>query len=1175
MQKTERKSFWALIFTQFWGAFNDNLLKVVVQLLIVQWVFEALKRQQLVNLATTVFDIPFLLFSMIAGRVADRYGKNRVIRGVQVWQVVVVAVAVVSILEHSIPAMLGSLALLSMQAAFFSPAKYGVLPELMGEGELSNGNGILNTATFVAILVGTIAGSLVTGHLWIACGLLIFGAVAGLIGSFFIEELPPAKPTISFNHQVPWLILSSLSLLGAFWMFSWKSAAMPHRFILASLAIGSTLVFFVLANGRDLLNNWRVISQDRALKLGVIAVNYFWFVGALLLTNLFLYAKEMMHVDAKTSGLLLVAVTVGIALGSLAAGKWSKGKVELGLVPIGALGMSIFVITLMWSWHSLAYTLIDLFLVGFFAGLYEIPLNALIQWRSPETDRGSVLATQNFLSFLAILGASGALWVLGSFLQLNPAQVLFAMGLISLLGSIIVYAFVPDAVWRLVIYVVTTFFYDLRIVGGDRVPVKGPALLVSNHLSLADGFLVGAAVPRLVRFLIWRPYYEAKWGHWLMRTMKAIPISENDPPKEILRSLLVARKALEEGEVVCLFAEGQISRTGNLLEFKRGFETIIKGLDVPVIPVNLDRVWGSIFSFEHGKAIFKMPKRIPYPVTVSFGEPVRGAVNATTVRQAVLDLSAQAFDLRLAERKSLPIEFLKRAKQQPGALAVADSSGLQMSYSRLAAVTRQTAKALGPQLTAAPRVGILLPSSVGAAVTNIAVALLGKETVNLNYTAGAESIKIALEKAGIERILTSRKLLEKFPSLLPSIANVIYVEDVLSAVSKPMILAKQLLFRLLPQRMAIRHFGLQSAHSNAVPATIMFSSGSTGIPKGVVLSHSNVLANVLALQQVFDVGKKDRIIGVLPFFHSFGFTATLWFPLIAGFGAVYHSNPLDSKTVGDLTARFKATLLIATPTFLLAYMRKVAPEQFQSLRYVVTGAERLPETLSQSFIEKFGKAPLEGYGCTELSPVAAVNVPDVSMGEISQVGHKAGKVGHPIPGVTVKVVDPDSFEPKPQGEKGLLLVKGPNVMQGYLGDPERTREVLKDGWYVTGDLALIDNDGFIQIVDRLSRFSKIAGEMVPHVKVEDALQSFSGKVERCFVVTTVPDPKRGEQLAVLYAGYEGSLDELLAKLNNSGLPKLWIPPKENFVAVEAIPYLGSGKVDLAAAKTIASSKLSL
>jgi acyl-[acyl-carrier-protein]-phospholipid O-acyltransferase / long-chain-fatty-acid--[acyl-carrier-protein] ligase len=402
----------------------------------------------------------------------------------------------------------------------------------------------------------------------------------------------------------------------------------------------------------------------------------------------------------------------------------------------------------------------------------------------------------------------------------------------------------------------------------------------------------------------------------------------------------------------------------------------------------------------------------------------------------------------------------------------------------------------------------------------------------------------------------------------------VFLEDLIPQLSRFAIVKERILFAVLPLKPLIRRFAGKAPTSLDAIATIIFSSGSTGVPKGIVLSHKNILSNILGLSQVFDVGEKDRIIGVLPFFHAFGFTATLWFPLIGGFTAVYHVNPLDAKTVGELAQKYKATLLVATPTFLLAYTRKCTGEQFATMRYVITGAERLRDSIAAAFEEKFGKVPLEGYGCTELSPVATVNVPNISMGEISQVGRKAGMIGHPIPGVSVRIANPDTLEPLPQGEKGVLLVKGLNVMQGYLDEPEKTREVIHDGWYVTGDIAMVDNDGFVRIVDRLSRFSKIGGEMVPHVLIEEKLQQLAGRTETAFVVTGVPDERRGEQLVVLYLASAGlSIDALFAAAQASDLPKLWIPAKENFFKIDAIPYLGTGKLDLTALRTLATTKI--
>ncbi|MEK7857994.1 MAG: AMP-binding protein [Elusimicrobiota bacterium] len=713
---------------------------------------------------------------------------------------------------------------------------------------------------------------------------------------------------------------------------------------------------------------------------------------------------------------------------------------------------------------------------------------------------------------------------------------------------------------RLLLRLLGGLFYRIRAVGRQRVPRSGPVLLVSNHVSFIDAFLISLATRRHIRFLMFRSYYDLPVANWFFQAMGCIPISDRDSPKALIQSFRDARDLLAAGAAVCIFAEGEISRHGQMLRFKRGFERIVEGLDVPIVPVHLDQVWGSIFSFEGGRAIFKKPRRIPYPVTVSFGAPLKASAPAFEVRQAISELGAEAFLHRLESRPPLPIAFFREARRRPLRFKMADSAGRELSSWKALFGAFALGRALEARLGPQEAVGLLLPPSVPAALANLGLALRGKTLVNLNYTATPAIAAGCAEKAGVKHIVTSRKFLEKIGWPEPS--GAVYLEDCPPSLADRSL---AMLLCLLPQSLAEPLLLGPAQGGLDRTAAVMFTSGSTGVSKGVMLTHANILSNVEAMAQVYAMTGKDRLLGALPFFHCFGFTVTLWFPAVAGFGAVYHANPLDAKRIGDLASRYGATFLLGTPTFLAAYVKRIAPEKLKSLRYAVVGAEKLREDTSKAFTERFGITPLEGYGCTELSPVAAVNIPDLDWPAVKQKGSKPGSIGQALPGVFLKVVDPDTGAALGEGQSGLLLVKGPNVMKGYLGDEEATRRALRDGYYVTGDIAAIDADGFVTITDRLSRFSKIAGEMVPHIRVEEELHRLTAAIEQSFIVAAVPDDKRGERLVVLYKG-EQDVDALLKGLAASELPKLWLPAKAGFHRIESFPVLGSGKLDMQALK---------
>jgi acyl-[acyl-carrier-protein]-phospholipid O-acyltransferase/long-chain-fatty-acid--[acyl-carrier-protein] ligase len=877
-----------------------------------------------------------------------------------------------------------------------------------------------------------------------------------------------------------------------------------------------------------------------------------------------LFGTETMGLPAGSVGFLTTFAAFGIAAGSLAAGRLSGDKVELGLAPIGSIGMGVFAIFLSRSGHSFALAAANLALVGFFGGLFAVPLNALLQQKSDDEEKGRLMATNNFLNTIGIVLASAALYLCHDRIGLHPDRIILVFGILTLAASAYVLSVVPEFLVRFSLWLVTHTLYRIRIIGQEHVPARGGALLVCNHLSQIDGALVGACIQRFIRFLVYKPYYE----HWavnpLLRMMHAIPVGGG---REGLAAVEEARRQLQAGHVVCIFAEGAISRTGNLLPFKRGLEHIVSGVDVPIIPVYLDRVWGSVFSFERGRFLWKWPKRIPYPVTVAFGAPLPSGTPAAEVRIALMEVGATATSMRRGSRDVLGRVFITSAKQHWGSFCMADATTGPLTYGRVLTGALLLSRWIRRHAGDAQHIGLLLPSSVGGALANIAASIAGRTPVNLNFTAGREAMKSAIQRCGITTILTSRKFVEKAD--IAPIEGMVFLEDVLSSLS-PFDKARMLaIARVLPARLLSRLYADEGDAGSV--ATVVFSSGSTGIPKGVMLSHRNVLANVDAVTQVFHLQRDDVMVGVLPFFHSFGFTITLWLPLIEGFGAVFHPNPMDGKAIGELAEKYHGSILVSTPTFYAGYVRKCRKEQFAYVRYALVGAEKLREPIASAFEEKFGIPLREGYGCTEMAPVVAVNGPDFdqTIERDHQRGSLVGTVGHPLPGVAAKVVDAETGKGPLIDKEGLLLVTGPNRMLGYIGEPERTAAVLRDGWYSTGDIACIDEAGFIRITDRLSRFSKIAGEMVPHMKLEEQIQSLLDSQCSC-AVTAVPDDARGERLVAFYTDRSLAPAEVWERLCRTDLPRLWLPKREDIRLIDAIPTLGTGKIDLHAVRQLAA-----
>src|SRR6266403_1416297 len=702
------------------------------------------------------------------------------------------------------------------------------------------------------------------------------------------------------------------------------------------------------------------------------------------------------------------------------------------------------------------------------------------------------------------------------------------------------------------------FFYRVQPLGLEHLP-EGGFLLLPNHITWVDALVLQFACPRPIRYIVDQEFYQKPMLRSFMRAVGCIPI-------DVRHSRSAIRAATEQiaaGEIVCLFPEGQLTRSGTLLRLRRGYELIAQHANAPVVPVWLDRLWGSVFSFQGGKFFTKWPKEIPYRVTVAFGKPLEAkAADIATVREELLKLGEFCYSRRPSLDRHLAEECLRGLKRRRFSTAVIDGiDNSELSRAKLLGAAAALSRFLRKEFSD-PRIAIVLPAGKGSMVANLAVVLAGKVVVDLNFTAGRGANESACKHADLRVAISATPFIERVKDF-PWPQRVLKLDELMPQL-KSRVLFWWMMSIILPTRLLLRLLQVpkRGGHNEAV---LLFTSGSSGEPKGVVLSHRNIVGNVSQFRELLDAKKEDAILASLPFFHSFGSTVTLWYPLIEGVRIVTYPNPLEVAKNAVLIEKYRLTLLLATPTFLRGYLRKAEPDQLRTLRLVITGAEKLPLDLAKAFEDRFKQHVFEGYGLTETSPVVSVNLPEPlpsKRGEQVQPSSRLGSVGKMAPGIAAEIREPETDRKLSLHETGMVWFRGANIFEGYLHDEKRTADVLQNGWFKTGDIGRFDEDGFLYIEGRLSRFSKIGGEMVPHEAVEQKiieLLGFSGKDERLVAIVGVQDESKGEAL-ILLSAVDIDLAELRSILHEAGVPNLWIPKQVQ--RVEAIPVLASGKLDL-------------
>lgn len=1125
------KRFMPLFMTQFLGAFNDNLFKNAL-IILVTYVIAAdagMEPQLLVTVAAGLFILPFFLFSAFAGQLADKLEKSRLIRRIKLFEIALMVIAGGGFLMGNTYMLLGVLFLMGAQSAFFGPLKYGILPDHLEEGELIGGNALIETGTFLSILIGTILGGLLIRASIgpeLVSALLILVAVAGFVSARKIPKAPSSVPDLKVN-----------------WNF-----------------IGETFTMV------------RQAAKREVLYLAILGISWFWFVGATFLTQFPAYAKDTLGANEEVVTLFLALFSIGIGIGSLLCNRLLRGIVTARFVPLAAVFMALFCGDLYFASTRVGEPGVDL--VGFAGfiqdpiawrilfdmmgiavagGVYIVPLYAILQARSPISQRARVIAANNIMNALFMVASSVvtvALFKIG----FSVPGVFMVIAIVSAFVAIYIVQLLPQDLVQSIVRTLLKTFYRVEVKGLENYQkVHNKAVIIANHTSFLDGLLLGAFLPHQLTFAI-NTHIAQKW--WVKPAFALFDLLTLDPTNPMATKSLV--KEVKKGRRIVIFPEGRLTVTGALMKVYEGPGTIAHLSNAPLLPI---RIEGAQFTpFSRLKGILRL--RLFPKITLTIQEPVKfdtpDGLSARERRrwlaEALYDqMSNLMFTTSNTDRTLFESLVDARRVHGGGQLVLEDIERSPISYSKLILASFALGRRVKKRTKVREKVGLLLPNSVGAVVTFFALQAFGRVPAMLNYSTGLKNIKAACTAAEVKTILTSRRFielggLEDVAEALKAEHRLVYLEDIKKKVGLTDKLFG-LIARLTPE---FWHKRLSRGAKAEDACVVLFTSGSEGMPKGVVLSHRNIQANRLQLSARVDFTPADTVFNALPIFHSFGLTGGLLLPVLSGLKVFLYPSPLHYRIVPELVYETNATIMFGTDTFLSGYARFAHAYDFYSMRYVFAGAEKLKPETRRLYANKYGVRIFEGYGATETSPVLAVNTP---------MHVKQDTVGRLLPGIEHKL------EPVPGiDEGGRLVVKGPNVMMGYLKvDKPGILEVPEGGWYDTGDIVEIDDHGFVGIKGRAKRFAKVAGEMVSLTAVEAAASARWPAAAHA--VVAVPDAKKGEQLVLLTTQDDATRDALRTHLQSEGMSELMAP--KHVKTVDDIPVLGTGKTDYVTAQLLA------
>lgn len=1122
------RRFLPLLLTHALGAFNDNLFKnALIILILYQLSGEGGEGPLLVTAAAGIFILPFFLFSALGGQLADKLEKSGLIRILKLTEIGVMLLGTLGFILGSVPVLLVALFLMGAQSALFSPVKYALLPEHLHKDELIAGNGLMEGTVYLAILGGTLGGSLLIiaeGGIEIVSALVVGLAAAGILASRFVPKAPVRAPETRINPNI-------------------------------------------------LVETWRVVrhaSGHRGVLLSILGIAWFHLMGATYLAQFPNFAKTILFADEQVVALFLATFSIGIGIGATLCHFLLRGVISARLVPWASLAIGVFGLDMVFAaraavvvesgslmtaeaflahlshWRILG----DLFGIALCGGLFIVPLYALIQHLSAPAHRARALAASNILNALFIATSSGLAAALLAH-GIDVATVfLWAAG--AHLGiSVLAVFLVPETVRPLLRWIMKSAF-RLEVRGRENLDgLPDKAVFVANHTSYLDGAALAATLSSTMLFTV-NKFTAKKW--WAAPFVSLVEALRLDPSSPFAAKTLI--RAVERGRHCLVFPEGRLTETGGLMKSYDGPALVAARTGAPVVPIRLEGLERSHFSrLGDGRL-----RRVWFPkVTITIGKPVLLCAPDGLVgrekrralgRQVAEVLAESAFATAQAAPRTL-FQALLAARQRHGGgrLILHDAmTRTDLSYNRLVTAALALGRPLARETRPGETVGLMLPTSAGAVAVFFALQAVGRVSAWLNFTSGGGGMASCCRTAAIRTVLTARQFVEK-ARLEEAVAaleaqagvRVLYLEDLRAGLGFPQRLRALAAARLCPDRRLGRTRPGQGPDD---PAVVLFTSGSEGAPKGVVLSAQNLLANCRQLAAWQDYNSRDKLLNVLPIFHGFGLTGGVLTPLLGGVPTVLYPSPLHYRVIPELAYDSGATILFGTDSFLSGYARTAHPYDFHRLRLVFAGAEKLREETRRLWADRFGVRVLEGYGATETAAVLAVNTP---------LDPCPGSVGRFLPGLTWRLVPEPGIT-----DGGRLWVQGPNVMRGYLR-PERPGEIqpLPEGWYDTGDIVTVDAQGFVHIRDRAKRFAKVAGEMVSLAAAEELARKAWPQARHA--VISLPEPGRGEQLVLVTEQEDAERDRLLALAKGGRLSELLVPRR--VVVQNRLPLLGTGKVD--------------